>query len=72
MDCPLIDADRPECSERMNMGHLDDAFGLCTDKYFLCPLYLEFSRSSARTGRAPVAADAAVALGRRVKCEVGA
>ena len=62
MDCPFIDADRPECSERLNMGHINEAFGLCVSKYFLCPLYLELSRSADTPAHAGLvaAADAAV------------
>ena len=62
MDCPFIDTDRPECSERLNMGHINDAFGLCVSKYFLCPLYLDLSRSPDTTGM-PAAVAAAGPVG---------
>ena len=46
MDCPFIDARKSQCSEHLNMGNLQDAFALCTDKYYLCGLYLTFTQSS--------------------------
>ena len=39
MECPIINANNPRCSEHMNMQKLNDAFKLCTDHYKLCPLY---------------------------------
>ena len=61
MDCPFIDADKHECSGRLNMGHLNDALALCAGKYFLCPLYLELCRSSEMTGTLATAAPVAAA-----------
>jgi hypothetical protein len=44
MDCPYLNQDRPECCQRLNMQHLDDAYELCVDKYMFCPVYLQLSR----------------------------
>ena len=65
MDCPFIDTNKPRCSENLNMGHLNDAFALCTGKYFLCPLYLEFSRSPAQAAGSIAAGDTTIASQRR-------
>jgi hypothetical protein len=41
MDCPFIESDNPRCSQHLNLGHLEDAFALCTDQYDHCPVYLQ-------------------------------
>jgi hypothetical protein len=44
MDCPYVNEDRPQCSERLNIQRLEDAYELCMDKYMFCPVYLQLSR----------------------------
>jgi len=41
MSCPFIEAGNSECSEILNMQHLDEAFGRCTGDYEGCPVFAE-------------------------------
>ncbi len=37
--CPFINDDAPACASRFTLGHLDEAFDLCLDRYQACPTY---------------------------------
>jgi len=63
MDCPYLNSQNPKCSAHLNMHALGDAFELCTDRYKLCPLYLQLSgelKQPSAALSAPCAATAAL------------
>jgi len=41
MNCPFLNLDCPQCSEILNLQHLDEAFDLCTNHYTMCPVYVQ-------------------------------
>jgi len=43
MDCPYIDSNDPRCSAILNIQHIEQAFKLCTNRYTLCPVYMQIS-----------------------------
>ncbi len=46
MYCPYIESEYPRCSDHLNMQNLEEAFEHCSDRYMLCPVYLQLSRTA--------------------------
>ena len=39
--CPFLDKADPQCSARQSLQNLDDALGMCADRFEACPIYHE-------------------------------
>jgi hypothetical protein len=55
MSCPLIESNHLRCSEYLSLTHLEEAYEICSDHYYQCPLYLEMSRAQPQSVDAKVA-----------------
>lgn len=45
--CPFLDKADPHCAARHSLHNLDDALGLCADRFETCPVYQEMLLSNA-------------------------
>lgn len=57
--CPFIDCGDKRCGKRLNLGSIDQAFGVCLGNYQSCPIYkllmIQKSRLSAMPQQRAVA-----------------
>lgn len=45
--CPFLDMADSRCAARQSLHNLDDALGLCADRFQVCPVYQDMLLSNA-------------------------
>jgi len=47
--CPFVNLQDRRCANRLTLGHLDQAFGLCFGQHSLCAVYARLQREQAES-----------------------